>query len=156
MLIKVRKFLTEQADKPVPLRTMRATIHRETAKAVYVTLVGTPLPTSECVHCGREISHPVSLHFGIGSTCIKKYPDLLESVDESDIEATYERLKESMSKITWEGWLPKSSIQLIPETGWAIEFKYNDKPYRVTTYDKAKRDHIHAMANEVLTEVSLE
>jgi hypothetical protein len=160
MLIKVRKFLTdaEMQENPVPFRTMRIMeTKKETNKAVLVVLQGTPIPQSECVHCGRKITHPQSLHFGIGSTCIQKYPQLLEQIDYNEIEQSYENLKNSMEKITWEGWLPKSSIEKIPEDyGWEIVFKYNGQQFRTVTKDVTKYEEIYSKADEIVSDMEVE
>lgn len=160
MLVKVRKFLTdpEVSEKPVPFRTMRVVkIKRETPKAICVILQGTPLPQSECVHCGRKITHPQSLHFGIGSTCITKYPELLAIVNYDEIEKSYENLKSSMEKITWEGWLPRSSIEMISEgMGREIIFVYQGKQYRVVTKDSGKIEEIYAKADEIISNTEIE
>lgn len=151
MLVKARRFLTQQEKNPLPMRTMRINhMERETEKAILVSLIGTPLPQSNCVLCGREITHPVSLHFGIGSTCIKKYPHLLAQIDETDIEASYENLKKEMEKITWKGWLPKSQIELIPENKTRIIFEYNNKQYRIVTDNEEKIQQIEKMSDKII------
>jgi hypothetical protein len=161
MLVKVRQFLTkeEYTDKPLPFRTMKVKeVKKETNKAILVSLVASPVPQSECIHCGREIKHPQSLHFGIGRTCLKKhYPQLLEHVDYSEIEQSYNRLKNEMEKITWEGWLPKNSIQFISE-GSAMEiiFVYQSKQYRVLTNNPEKIDQIREKADSVISEQEVE
>jgi hypothetical protein len=145
MLIKVRQFLTKSEVNPVPLRTMRiAEQGKETPKAVYVKLVGTPLPQANCVHCGREITHPQSLYLGIGSTCVKKYPQLLESIDYDDVEQSYKNLKTTMANITWEGWLPKAHIEMTPELFYNVTFTHNSTEYRTKTQDLDKIEKIKA------------
>lgn len=139
MLVKVRQFLTKSEDNPVPLRTMRIDeLKKETAKAVLVRLVGTPIPQSECIHCGREIKHPQSLYFGIGSTCIKHFPQLLANVNYNDVEESYKQLKASMTQISWEGWLPKAHIEMKPELFYVVTFTYKGKNYKTRTQDLDK------------------
>lgn len=152
MLIKVRQFLTKSESNPVPFRTMSLVSQtRETTKAIYVKLQGKPLPSSECVHCGREIKHPQSLHFGIGSTCIKHYPHLLASVNYDDIETSYEALKKEMSSITWEGWLPKAHIETIYEADPVnVVFEYNRQQYKVTTNKPEKLEEIKSKATKII------
>lgn len=153
MLLKVRQFLTKESETnktPVPLRTMRVeTIIKETAKAVQVKLIGTPIPQGNCVHCGRDITHPQSLYLGIGSTCVKKYPQLLEVINYDDVETSYKNLKESMAKMTWEGWLPKSSIEMTPELFFEVTFTHGGKQYRTKTQDLDKVEAIKAKAQDV-------
>jgi hypothetical protein len=158
MLVTVRQFLTKSPNKPVPLRTMRLVeTKRETEKAILVKLEGTPNPSSNCVHCGREITHPQSLHFGIGSTCIEKYPHLLAMIDYNEIEKSYEMLKAEMSKITWEGWLPKGHIEMIPEEVTnEIKFIYDHQVHCVHTKDSAKIEQIYANADEIISNKAVE
>lgn len=161
MLIKVSQWLTKLNEKPLPLRTMKVVkIERQTNKAILVKLQGTPSPSGECMHCGRTITHPVSLHFGIGSTCIQNYPQLLESIDENDIASSYEKLKQEMSKITWEGWLPKSHFEYINETEHTaperhvidITFLYDNQIYHVQTENIEKVEKIKQHAQEIIRE----
>lgn len=152
MLVKVKQFLTKSdVENPVPFKTMEVVaIKKETSKAMLVELKGKPIPQSECIHCGREIKHPQSLYFGIGSTCIKHFPELLAVVDYDDVEESYELLKKEMENIRWEGWLPKRFATLIKEDGWLIIFKHNNKQYRVRTTDEKKMLEIRAKAEEII------
>lgn len=168
MLIKVRKWLTDEkfSSNPVPLRTMRIVeFKRQTAKAVLVKLQGTPSPKGECMHCGKEITHPVSLHFGLGSTCILRYPELFQTIDKENIEASYERLKAEMSKITWEGWIPKAHFEYIEEDEdqkpededetekimiTDIVFLYDNQLYHVQTDKEDKIESIKKNADEII------
>lgn len=162
MLLKVKEWLTKVDKNPVPLRTMKVVqVVRRTEKAIMVKLQGTPSPSGECMHCGREITNPTSLHFGIGSTCIQKYPHLLATINEHDIEKSYQRLKEEMHKITWEGWLPKSSFQFLHEEPTAddvknqvvlhdIVFMYDNQIYHVQTEKEEKIARIKQNAQEII------
>lgn len=163
MLITVRQWLTkaEYGANPVPLRTMKVVeVKRQTAKAVLVKLQGTPSPSGNCVHCGREITHPTSLHFGIGSTCIQKYPELLAAVNENDIKQSYENLKLAMAKITWEGWLPKAHFEYVNEadvpseqrTVFDIVFLFDNQIYHVQTENIEKIEKIKQNAQEIIRE----
>jgi hypothetical protein len=160
VLVKVRKYLTnsEYTKNPLPFRTMRIKeIKRETEKAVLVSLLASPVPQSECIHCGKEIKHPQSLYFGIGTTCIKYFPELLDLVNYEDIETTYKQLQEAMQHITWEGWLPRSATQFISE-GSAMEiiFMFQGKQYKVVTQNPEKIDEIREKADQILSENEVE
>jgi hypothetical protein len=160
VLVKVRKYLTdsEYCKNPLPFRTMKVKeIKRETEKAVLVSLLASPVPQSECIVCGKEIKHPQSLYFGIGTTCIKHFPELLDLVNYEDIETTYKQLQEAMQHITWEGWLPRSATQFISE-GSAMEiiFIHNSKQYRVVTQNPEKIDQIRVKADQILSESEIE
>lgn len=90
-------------DNPMPLRTMTGTVEKETAGMVYMKLHGQGLETITCMRCGKELTHPISRHYGIGPECMKKvgmYCDIT-SVDE---------IKEKLVDIKWEGWIIKSAI----------------------------------------------
>jgi hypothetical protein len=156
-LIKVRQFLTKVEKNPVPFRTMQvASIERETEKAVLVTLKGTAEPSNYCTHCGREIKHPQSLRFGIGSTCLPKhYPHLFQlignEITEESINAHYSQLKDELEKITWHGWLPKAHIEMEHDTAlpvYIVEFTYNGTVYRTKTMSEDKLNEIKSKAQK--------
>lgn len=156
-LIKVRQFLTKAEKNPVPFRTMQVeSIERETEKAVLVTLKGSAEPSNYCSHCGREIKHPQSLKFGIGSTCLPKYyPDLFQllgnEITEESIQAHYHELKESLERITWKGWLPKAHFTLEHDTAlpvYTIEFTYQGKQYRTKTVSDEKLNEIKSKSEK--------
>ena len=113
--ITVKKYMTEPAspsfdfmakwndNKPMPLRIMTGTVVKETRGMVYMNLHGEGRETITCMCCGRELTHPVSRHYGIGPICMSKvgiYCDI-ENVDE---------IKERLVDITWSGWIIKSAI----------------------------------------------
>ena len=88
---------------PMPIRTMSGTVEKETRGMVYMKLHGLAKPTVTCLCCGKELTNPISRHYGIGPVCLSK---LGISRDIADVES----IKEDLVNITWEGWIIKSAI----------------------------------------------
>lgn len=113
--ITVKQYMTRKAspdfdfmakwnnDKPMPLRTMQGTIEKETRGMVYMHLHGVGLKEVHCMRCGRELTHPVSRHYGIGPECMQKI-GIVADIDD------VENIKEQLENLTWEGWVIKSAI----------------------------------------------
>lgn len=113
--ITVKKYMTQPAsvgfdfmkkwnnNKPMPMRTMRGTIEKETRGMVYMNLHGFAQKTITCACCGKELTNPISRHYGIGPICLGKL-GIVNQID--DIE----NIKEQLEKIKWSGWVIKSSI----------------------------------------------
>ena len=114
-LITVKPYMTKKAtidfdfmrkwnnDIPMPLRTMSGTVDKETRGMIHMKLHGIAQETVTCMCCGRELTHPVSRHYGIGPVCMEKvgiYCDI-DNIDE---------IKEKLVDVTWEGWIIKSAI----------------------------------------------
>lgn len=90
-------------DNPMPLRTMTGTVEKETPGMVYMKLHGQGLETITCMRCGKELTHPISRHYGIGPECMKKVGMFCDITDVDEI-------KEKLVDIKWEGWIIKSAI----------------------------------------------
>lgn len=113
--ITVRQYMTKKAspdfdfmakfnnDRPMPLRTMIGTVEKETKGMVYMNLTGMGLSTCTCMRCGRELTNPISRHYGIGPECMAKL-GLIREID--DVEG----IKEDLSELEWSGWVIKSAI----------------------------------------------
>ena len=113
--ITVKKYMTQPSsggfdfmlkwnqNKPMPCVTMRGTVEKETRGMVYMNLHGFAKPTITCMCCGRELTNPVSRHYGIGPICLSKI-GIARQID--DIE----NIKEDLVKMKWSGWLIKSAI----------------------------------------------
>lgn len=113
--IEVKQYMTRKAtpefdfmakwnnDEPMPMRIMQGTIEKETKGMVYMKLHGLCKPTITCYCCGKELTNPISRHYGIGPICLSK---LGISYDIEDIE----NIKEELVKIEWSGWIIKSAI----------------------------------------------
>ena len=115
--ITVKKYMTEKAtpgfdfmakwnnDNPMPLRTMTGTIEKETRGMVYMKLHGQAEPVVRCMRCGRLLTNPVSMKYGIGPECITKVPFIMD-LDPNDIDG----IKQKLVDVVWEGWIIKSAI----------------------------------------------
>jgi predicted nucleic acid-binding Zn-ribbon protein len=116
--VKVRQFLTRSKDNPVPMRIMFGWIEKETQKGVYVHLQGKAEPSDVCMKCGKVLTHPVSLLYGVGPECGGHYHN--SPMPKDALEAWFEEIKKNMNDVTWEGWLPRFHIEM-EETGKEIE-----------------------------------
>jgi len=113
--ITVKQYMTRKAtpefdfmakfnnNNPMPMRIMQGTVEKETKGMVYMKLHGLCKPTITCYCCGKELTNPVSRHYGVGPICLSKLGIV------RDIEDV-ENIKEELINITWEGWVIKSSI----------------------------------------------
>lgn len=113
--ITVKAYMTKKAtpefefmakfnnDIPMPMRIMEGTIEKQTKGMYYMHLHGLAKPTITCYCCGKELTNPVSRHYGIGPICLGKL-GIVREID--DIE----NIKEELTKIEWSGWVVKSSI----------------------------------------------
>lgn len=113
--IEVKKYMTQKAtpefdfmskwnnNEPMPMRIMQGTVEKETRGMVYMKLHGLAKPTITCYCCGKELTNPVSRHYGIGPICLGKL-GISREID--DIE----NIREELVNITWEGWVIKSAI----------------------------------------------
>lgn len=152
--VNVRQFLTRREENPVPMRTMVGYIEKETPKAIFVHLHGQPEPSSTCLHCGRTLTHPVSLEYGIGPICGQHFH--IPNVSMETVMEHYEEIRQRLAGVKWSGWLPKSKIEVtatgeyetIETTKWEIKFIYQGKVYKKTTTDKAEVEKIKANAEK--------
>ena len=96
-------MLKWNADNPMPMRTMQGTVVKETRGMVYMKLHGYGEHTITCLCCGKELTNPISRHYGIGPICLSKVGI---NRDIEDVEG----ITEELQKIEWEGWIIKSAI----------------------------------------------
>lgn len=109
-IFKVRQWLTRRNDNPIPMRTMEGVIVKETSKAYQVKLNGLLKPSKQCLHCGRTLTHPVSVLYGIGPVCGGHF-HINPCDTKEELEKRYNAMAETMQGVTWEGWIPKSQIE---------------------------------------------
>lgn len=88
---------------PMPLRTMTGRVIAETKGMVKMELHGVAQQTDRCMRCGRLLTHPVSLKYGIGPECGGHFHIDPES-------QSLEEIRKSIEDITWTGWIIKSAI----------------------------------------------
>lgn len=113
--ITVKKYMTQPSsggfdfmlkwnkNKPMPCVTMRGTVEKETRGMVYMNLHGFGQKTITCACCGKELTNPVSRHYGIGPICLGKL-GIVSAIDD------VENIKEQLERIKWSGWIIRSSI----------------------------------------------
>lgn len=124
--ISVRKYMTEKSvpefdfmkkyndDIPMPMRTMYGEILEETKGMLKMTLHGrAEKDCAACMHCGRKLTHPVSVYYGIGPICGEHMHlapmSVLEKIE--DKEKLFKEVDEALRKITWTGWIIKKAIE---------------------------------------------
>lgn len=99
---------------PMPFRVMRGRVLKETRGMVYMSLKAVPLRTNYCIRCGKPLTHPVSLLYGLGPECGQHaYINPFET--EEELREHHQELVEKLSKITWTGWIVKSGIEYATE-----------------------------------------
>lgn len=113
--ITVKRYMTETAtpsfdfmkkwnnNVPMPMRTMTGVKVKETRGMVYMKLHGQAEPVVRCMRCGRQLTNPISQHYGIGPECMSK---LGLVCDINDVET----IKKKLVDVVWEGWIIKSAI----------------------------------------------
>lgn len=113
--ITVKKYMTQKSspqfdfmqkfnnDNPMPMRVMEGVVLQETRGMVKMKLHGTGIPTITCRCCGKELTNPISRHYGIGPICLDKL-GIHREID--DVES----IREELVNIEWEGWIVKSAI----------------------------------------------
>jgi len=116
--IKVRQYMTKSWEfndqknngVPMPMRVMVGNILDETKGMVKMALFAKPMPSSICMKCGRTLTHPVSLHYGIGPECGNHF-HISPFNSEEELAESMEELKNKMADIKWVGWIIKSAIE---------------------------------------------
>jgi hypothetical protein len=156
--ITVKNWMTKEAkrgDKAVPLRTMEGVIVAESEKAYKVVLRGAPIPSSTCSRCGRKITNPVSLLIGMGWDCGEHYG--VSPVPEEQLEKFMADIRVKLSKLTFEGWIPKSQVEKIVEAEAPIMlqvvYKHEGRQYPVNVRDAARFEKIKANTQIVTVKV---
>ena len=120
--IQVKKYMTEKAtpqfdfmanwnnDIPMPFVIMSGVIEKETRGMYYMKLHGKAEKTSICMCCGRKLTHPVSMLYGLGPECgSHAYINPFDS--EEELNAHIDEVYQKIADVKWEGWVIKSSIK---------------------------------------------
>lgn len=122
--IKVKKYMTKKSvpdfdfmkkfnnDNPMPFLIMVGEVIKETPKMVYMKMHGdiTQIGFDCCLKCGCMITNPVSRYFRLGPFCGGHSYENPFKTEEALIEALALYRNDYLSKIVWEGWIPKSAI----------------------------------------------
>ena len=113
--ITVKSYMTKPASPefdfmakwnnnvPMPMCVMVGKKLKETPGMVYMKLHGTGKPTICCRVCGKELTNPISRHYGIGPICLSKLGITLDIEDVAGIQ-------EKLVDIEWTGWVIRSAI----------------------------------------------
>lgn len=124
--IKVKKYMTERSSPgfdfmekwnnniPMPLVIMKGRILEETKGMYKMELFAEPEPSTHCFRCGRKLTHPVSVLYGIGPECGQHF-HINPFETEEELQQAMDELKAEMSKIRWTGWVIKSAIKEMRE-----------------------------------------
>lgn len=102
-------------EKQVPIY-FRATVLRETPKAVYLYGYGEIDPEVRCAKCGRELTHPGSKLIGIGPECLGNWglrDFILDHLTPEQIEQAKGVIR---SKVV-DSWFPKSVLIEYEDSG---------------------------------------
>jgi len=94
------------AKKNGVLNEMAGVVTRETAKAIYFEGEGLATPTTRCRACGRALTHPVSVLYGIGPECGGHWHIAPQGVD------AVEEIRKRIQAIRYAGWLPKRFVEV--------------------------------------------
>lgn len=120
--VTVKKYMTEPATRefdfqdkwnngvPMPLCVMQGKVIKETRGMYYMNLKGTAKQTCICSVCGKKLTNPISMIYGIGPECNEKI-GLIRIDTEEEAKEKYEEIKNHLVDIKWEGWVIKSSIK---------------------------------------------
>lgn len=120
--VTVRQYMTKPAssefdfhtkfnnDIPMPAVTMTGKILSETKGMYKMELRMVPEPSANCMRCGRTLTHPVSILYGIGPECGGHY-HISPYDTEEELQASMESLKSKLAEIVWTGWVIKSAIK---------------------------------------------
>lgn len=123
--IKVKQWLTKPdftKNNPMPLRIMFGYIERETAKAYLINVHGKPEPSAVCMRCGRKLDHPVSVLYGIGPECGGHW-HINPFKSEEELNDVMDEIKQKLGDTKWTGWIPKSGVEELEETGNLVEIQ---------------------------------
>lgn len=107
------QFMKERnANVPMPMRVMRCVILDETPGMYYVAARGHPEPSATCLHCGRRLTHPVSLLYGLGPVC-GQHMHINPLNSQEELDAFYDDIRRKLGAVTWQGWVIKKGIKTL-------------------------------------------
>jgi len=100
-----------EGDKPVAFRNLDiVAFHRETEKALYLTVRYSSKICQRCHVCGKELDTEVSRACGIGPVCAKRLGFKRAGVEDAQaIVAKMEEISEDIGDIG-PRWIPKSQV----------------------------------------------
>lgn len=120
--LKVRQYMTKPSspgfdfqDKynkgiPMPMRIMYGEVLEETRGMYKMKLHGRPEARGICMNCGKTLTHPISMLYGLGPECGgHTYINPFETKEE--LEAAMDEVRSKLAAVQWEGWVIKSAIE---------------------------------------------
>ena len=125
-IIKVRQYMTKPASPdfdfqakwnsnvPMPFRVMQGRVLKETRGMLYMDCHAVPMKTNVCMRCGKPLSHPVSMLYGVGPEC-GGHAHINPFETEEELYAALDTVKQKLSEIKWRGWIIKSGILEVME-----------------------------------------
>lgn len=120
-IIKVRQYMTKPSspdfdfqskwngDVPMPFRIMQGRVLKETRGMLMMECHAVPLKTDVCMRCGRPLTHPVSMLYGVGPEC-GGHAHINPFDTEEELYAALDSVKQKLAEIKWRGWIIKSGI----------------------------------------------
>ena len=116
-MLKTSEFLTKwNGENPMPLKIMYGVKLKETKGMVMMRLHGDIKERliKRCMHCGREITNPVSQFFGIGPVCGgHNYTSPFAS--EAELNEAIAKFRTKLVNTVWTGWIVKKWIESIDD-----------------------------------------
>lgn len=123
--VEVRQYMTQKGspefdfmtkynnDVPMPMRRMYGEVLEETKGMVKMKLHGrAEKDSSNCAHCMRTLTHPVSMFYGVGPICGEHFHmapmHVLEKI--KDQEELFKIADEKLRATEWTGWIIKKAI----------------------------------------------
>lgn len=125
--IQVKKYMTEKSsprfdfmanwnnDVPMPFVIMSGTIEKETRGMYYMKLHGKAERTSVCMCCGKKLTHPVSMLYGLGPEC-GQHAYINPFNSEEELQQCIDEVYKKIADVKWEGWVIKSAIKTMEVT----------------------------------------
>lgn len=95
---------------PMPFKIMVGVVLKETRGMLYMSCRAYPVKTTRCIKCGKPLTHPISMLYGLGPECgshFYKKPPMTEDEYKKEIDSITEKLNE----VTWEGWVIKKAVE---------------------------------------------
>lgn len=132
--IKMKKWL---ANKNRISTELQGEVKAETENAILFKGHAFAEERTHCIRCGRELTHPSSKYIGFGPVCSAKLGVRWPTEEELTPEQIAE-VKQRIEKIEWEGWLPKSQIEIIGQ------YEIN----KVVQADRGPKGHITLVGNQ--------
>lgn len=124
---RVKQWMTEESTSkdfdfmahwnkniPMPFRVMTGTVVEQTRGMLKMDCHVVPLKTDFCMKCGKPLTHPVSKLYGLGPMC-GQHLYIAPPDTEQEFLENQEKIRQTLSEITWNGWVAKSAVEYAVE-----------------------------------------